>query len=78
MRGEAEIRARRELRGGGASAWCVLGAIEAVESLPSDGEAVVVPVDDNKARIAIQLGHEFDIDLLAPRVLLTKVFGRDV
>jgi hypothetical protein len=34
-----------------------------------DGEAVVVLVDDDSARIAIQLGHEFDIDLVGPRVL---------
>jgi hypothetical protein len=35
-----------------------------VESALAEGEAVVVLVDDNKARIAIQLGHEFDIDLM--------------
>jgi hypothetical protein len=37
----------------------------------ADGEAVVVLVDDNKARIAIQLGHEFDIDLMATESLIT-------
>lgn len=34
----------------------------------ADGEAVVVLVDDNKVRIAIQLEHQFDIDLMVQRV----------
>jgi len=42
----------------------VLQVLEVVESVLADGEAAVVLVDDNKARIAIQLENEFDIDLM--------------
>ncbi|HMI96614.1 MAG TPA: hypothetical protein VK479_08900 [Micropepsaceae bacterium] len=54
----------------------VPGVIEAVESLLADGEAVVVLVDDNKARIAIQLGHEFDIDLMGTESFVTWMRDR--
>jgi hypothetical protein len=54
----------------------VLGVIEAVESVLADGEAVVVLVDDNKARIAIQLGHEFDIDLMGTESFITWMRDR--
>lgn len=43
----------------------VLQVLEVVESVLADGEAAVVLVDDNKARIAIQLENEFDIDLMS-------------
>ena len=54
----------------------VLGVLEAVESVLADGEAVVVLVDDNKARIAIQLGHEFDIDLMGTESFITWMRDR--
>jgi hypothetical protein len=49
----------------------VPGVIEAVESVLADGEAVVVLVDDNKARIAIQLENDFDIDLMGTESFIT-------
>jgi hypothetical protein len=49
----------------------VLQVLEVVESVLEDGEAVVVLVDDNKARIAIQLEHEFDIDLMGTESFIT-------
>jgi hypothetical protein len=54
----------------------VPGVLEAVESLLADGEAVVVLVDDNKPRIAIQLGHEFDIDLMGTESFITWMRDR--
>jgi hypothetical protein len=54
----------------------VLGVLEAVESVLADGDAVVVLVDDNKARIAIQLGHEFDIDLMGTESFITWMRDR--
>jgi hypothetical protein len=54
----------------------VLQVLEAVESVLADGEAVVVLVDDNKARIAIQLGHEFDIDLMGTESFITWMRDR--
>jgi hypothetical protein len=54
----------------------VPGVLEAVESLLADGEAVVVLVDDNKARIAIQLGHELDIDLMGTESFITWMRDR--
>jgi hypothetical protein len=47
-----------------------------VESALADGDAVVVLVDDNKARIAIQLGHEFDIDLMGTESFVTWMRDR--
>jgi hypothetical protein len=35
-----------------------------------------VLVDDNKARIAIQLGHEFDIDLMGTESFITWMRDR--
>jgi hypothetical protein len=49
----------------------VLQVLEVVESVLADGEAVVVLVDDNKARIAIQLENEFDIDLMGTESFIT-------
>lgn len=49
----------------------VLQVLEVVESMLEDGEAVVVLVDDNKARIAIQLENEFDIDLMGTESFIT-------
>jgi hypothetical protein len=49
----------------------VLQVLEVVESVLKDGEAVVVLVDDNKARIAIQLENEFDIDLMGTESFIT-------
>jgi hypothetical protein len=43
--------------------------IEAVENVLAGGEAVIMLVDDDKARIAI-LGHEFDIDLIGTIVVV--------
>jgi hypothetical protein len=45
--------------------------LEVVESILQDGEAAVVLVDDNKARIAIQLENEFDIDLMGTESFIT-------
>jgi hypothetical protein len=45
-----------------------------MEGRLSDGEAVVVLVDDNKARIAIQ--HEFDIDLMGTESCVTWMRDR--
>jgi hypothetical protein len=49
----------------------VLQVLEVVESVLEDGGAVVVLVDDNKARIAIQLENEFDIDLMGTESFIT-------
>jgi hypothetical protein len=49
----------------------VLQVLEVVESVMKNGEAVVVIVDDNKARIAIQLENEFDIDLMGTESFIT-------
>jgi hypothetical protein len=49
----------------------VLQVLEVVESVLKDGEAVVVLVDDDKARIAIQLENEFDIDLMGTESFIT-------
>ena len=54
----------------------ILQVLEAVESMLADGEALVVLVDDNKARIAIQLGHEFDIDLMGTESFVTWIRDR--
>ncbi len=42
----------------------------------ADGEAVVVLVDDNKARIAIQLENQFDIDLMGTESFITWMHDR--
>jgi hypothetical protein len=49
----------------------VLQVLEVVESMLKDGDAVVVLVDDNKARVAIQLENEFDIDLMGTESFIT-------
>jgi hypothetical protein len=49
----------------------ILQVLEVVESVLKDGEVVVVLVDDNKARIAIQLENEFDIDLMGTESFIT-------
>jgi hypothetical protein len=49
----------------------VLQVLEVVESVLEDGEAAVVLVDDIKARIAIQLENEFDIDLMGTESFIT-------
>lgn len=49
----------------------ILQVLEVVESILQDGEAAVVLVDDNKARIAIQLENEFDIDLMGTESFIT-------
>jgi hypothetical protein len=54
----------------------VLQVLEVVESVLEDGEAVVVLVDDNKARIAIQLENEFDIDLMGTESFITWMHDR--
>lgn len=54
----------------------VLQVLEVVESVLADGEAVVVLVDDNKARIAIQLENEFDIDLMGTESFITWMRDR--
>jgi len=47
-----------------------------VESVLADGEAVVVLVDDGRARIATQLGHEFDIDPMGTESFITWMRDR--
>ena len=54
----------------------VLQVLEVVESVLADGEAVVVLVDDNKARIAIQLENQFDIDLMGTESFITWMRDR--
>ena len=54
----------------------VMQVLEVVESVLADGEAVVVLVDDNKARIAIQLENEFDIDLMGTESFITWMRDR--
>jgi hypothetical protein len=54
----------------------VLQVLEVVEGVLQDGEAVVVLVDDNKARIAIQLENEFDIDLMGTESFITWMHDR--
>jgi hypothetical protein len=49
----------------------VLQVLDVVETVLADGEAAVVLVDDNKARIAIQLENEFDIDLMGTESFIT-------
>jgi hypothetical protein len=49
----------------------VLQVLDVVETVLEDGEAAVVLVDDNKARIAIQLENEFDIDLMGTESFIT-------
>jgi hypothetical protein len=49
----------------------VLQVLDVVESVLADGEAAVVLVDDNKARVAIQLENEFDIDLMGTESFIT-------
>jgi hypothetical protein len=49
----------------------VLQVLEVVAAILEDGEAAVVLVDDNKARIAIQLENEFDIDLMGTESFIT-------
>jgi hypothetical protein len=49
----------------------VLQVLDVVERVLEDGEAAVVLVDDNKARIAIQLENEFDIDLMGTESFIT-------
>jgi len=49
----------------------VLEVLDVVETVLADGEAAVVLVDDNKARIAIQLENEFDIDLMGTESFIT-------
>ena len=54
----------------------VMQVLEVVKSVLADGEAVVVLVDDNKARIAIQLENEFDIDLMGTESFITWMRDR--
>jgi hypothetical protein len=54
----------------------VLQILEVVESVLKDGEAVVVLVDDNKARAAIQIKNEFDIDLMGTESFITWMHDR--
>jgi hypothetical protein len=54
----------------------VLQVLEVVEGMLEDCEAVVVLVDDNKARIAIQLENEFDIDLMGTESFITWMHDR--
>jgi hypothetical protein len=49
----------------------VLQVLDVVETVLADGEAAVVLVDDNKARIAIQLETTFDIDLMGTESFIT-------
>jgi len=49
----------------------VLQVLDVVETVLADGEAAVVLVDDNKARIAIQLENAFDIDLMGTESFIT-------
>ncbi|WP_076861775.1 hypothetical protein [Bradyrhizobium mercantei] len=49
----------------------ILQVLDVVETLLADGEAAVVLIDDNKARIAIQLENEFDIDLMGTESFIT-------
>jgi hypothetical protein len=49
----------------------VLQVLDVVETVLEDGEAAVVLVDDSKARIAIQLENEFDIDLMGTESFIT-------
>jgi hypothetical protein len=49
----------------------VLQVLEVVEAILEDGEAAVVLVDDTKARVAIQLENEFDIDVMGTESFIT-------
>jgi hypothetical protein len=55
----------------GAREKSVLQVLDVVETVLEDGEAAVVLVDGNKARIAIQLENEFDIDLMGTESFIT-------
>lgn len=54
----------------------VLQVLDVVETVLEDGEAAVVLVDDNKARIAIQLETEFDVDLMGTESFITWMHER--
>jgi hypothetical protein len=64
---------RPELKpsGKGRGEKSVLQVLDVVETVLADGEAAVVLVDDSKARIAIQLENEFDIDLMGTESFIT-------
>ena len=54
----------------------VFQVLDVVETVLADGEAAVVLVDDNKARIAIQLESAFDIDLMGTESFITWMHER--
>jgi len=54
----------------------VLQVLDVVETVLEDGEAAIVLVDDNKARIAIQLETRFDVDLMGTESFITWICHR--
>jgi len=54
----------------------VLEVLDVVETVVKDGEAAIVLVDDNKARIAIQLAARFDVDLMGTESFITWICDR--
>ncbi|MCL2716852.1 MAG: hypothetical protein FWD68_20410 [Alphaproteobacteria bacterium] len=54
----------------------VLWVLGVVERVLEDGEAAVVIVDDNKARLAIRVGTEFDIDLMGTESFIKWIHRR--
>ena len=63
----------RKPRSRGRGERSVLQVLDGVERLVADGEAVLAIVDDRKARAAIKLLTEVDIDLLATESFLVML-----
>jgi hypothetical protein len=63
----------RKPRSRGRGERSVLQVLDGVEKLLADGEAVLAIVDDRKARAAIKLLTEVDVDLLATESLLVMI-----
>jgi hypothetical protein len=63
----------RKPRSRGRGERSVLQVLDGVEKLIADGEAVLAIVDDRKARAAIKLLTEVDIDLLATESFLVML-----
>ena len=63
----------RKPRSRGRGERSILQVLDGVEKLVADGEAVLAIVDDRKARAAIKLLTEVDIDLLATESFLVML-----
>jgi hypothetical protein len=63
----------RKPRSRGRGERSILQVLDGVEKLVADGEAVLAIVDDRKARAAIKLLTELDIDLLATESFLVMI-----